>query len=82
MDGISLYLKSLGEKRAEAKENIMRLVNGCKKLKDTNEQIADLQISLAALLPKIEEENQKAGIKALEIKDNKLIAFQKEAVVE
>lgn len=37
LDGITLYLKFLGEQRAEAKENIMRLINGCKKLKDTNE---------------------------------------------
>jgi hypothetical protein len=37
LDGISMYLKQLEDKRREAKENISRLANGCKKLKDTNE---------------------------------------------
>ena len=37
LDGISMYLVQLNEKRREAKENVFRLVNGCKKLKDTNE---------------------------------------------
>jgi dynein heavy chain len=37
LDGIAMYLKSLNEKKLEAKENITRLANGCKKLRDTNE---------------------------------------------
>lgn len=61
LDGISMYIKQLEEKREEAKINISRLANGCKKLKDTNAQIADLKVSLATLIPKLEEENLKAG---------------------
>lgn len=82
LDGIQMYLMQLQQQRDEARTNINRLVNGCKKLKDTNAQIADLQVSLATLIPKLEEENIKSGLKSVEIKDNKVIAFQKEAVVE
>ena len=57
LDLINLYLKQLNDKKKEARDNINRLSNGCKKLKDTNGQIADLQISLAVLIPKLEEEN-------------------------
>lgn len=75
LDGIIMYLKQLHEQRDEARQNISRLVNGCKKLKDTNAQIADLQISLASLIPRLEEENRKASIAAEEIKVNKAVAF-------
>ena len=61
---------------------MMRLANGCKKLKDTNSQIAGLQVSLADLIPKLEVENIKAAEKAEIIKANKQVAFQKESVVE
>jgi dynein heavy chain len=36
LDGINMYITSLEHKRDEAKINIDRLSNGCKKLKDTN----------------------------------------------
>jgi len=75
LDGINLYLTHLIDQKNEAKNNISRLDNGCKKLKDTNSQIADLQVSLATLIPKLEEENKKASLKAAEIKENKQIAF-------
>ncbi len=42
LDGINLYLTHLNDQKNEAKNNIFRLDNGCKKLKDTNSQIADL----------------------------------------
>lgn len=61
LDGITMYLKQLDTKKDEAKLNISRLSNGCTKLKDTNLQIASLKISLADLIPKLEEENLKAG---------------------
>ena len=82
LDGITLYLSKLEAKKREEGENISRLGNGCRKLKETNDQIEGLQISLAALLPKLVEENAKAEVKAIEIKDNKYIAFQKESIVE
>lgn len=34
------------------------------------------------MIPRLEQENLKAGVKANEIKENKVVAFQKEAVVE
>ena len=39
-------------------------------------------MSLAILIPKLEEENKNANIKAVLIKENKAIASQKESVVE
>lgn len=36
LDGINMYISQLEEKRDEAKLNMDRLSNGCKKLKDTN----------------------------------------------
>ncbi len=50
---------------------MMRLANGCQKLKDTNSQIADLQVSLADLIPRLDVENVKAAEKAEIIKANK-----------
>lgn len=82
LDGINLYLSQLAEKKKEFRENIYRLSNGVSKLRTTNEQIAGLQVNLAVLIPKLEEENKNANAKAILIKDNKLIAGQKEAVVE
>ena len=82
LDGINLYLAQLADKRKEFKENIFRLSNGVQKLKATNEQIAGLQVNLAVLIPKLEEENKNANVKAVQIKENKVIASQKEAVVE
>ena len=71
LDGINMYITSLEHKRDDAKINIDRLSNGCKKLKDTNSQIADLQISLADLIPRLDVENVKAAEKAEIIKANK-----------
>ena len=71
LDGINMYITSLEHKGDEAKINIDRLSNGCKKLKDTNSQIADLQISLADLIPRLDVENVKAAEKAEIIKANK-----------
>jgi hypothetical protein len=39
-------------------------------------------VSLAVLIPKLEEENKNANSKAVLIKENKVIASQKEIVVE
>lgn len=82
LDGINMYISQLQHKRDEEKMNMDRLSNGCKKLKDTNAQIADLQVSLADLIPRLDVENVKAAEKAEIIKTNKQIAFQKESVVE
>ena len=75
LDGINMYISSLEKKRDEEKLNMDRLSNGCKKLKDTNAQISDLQISLADLIPRLDVENVKAAEKAEIIKANKQIAF-------
>lgn len=82
LDGINMYISQLERKRDEENLNMNRLSNGCKKLKDTNAQIAELQISLADLIPRLDVENVKAAEKAEIIKTNKQIAFQKESAVE
>jgi dynein heavy chain, axonemal len=75
LDGINMYISSLEKKRDEEKLNMDRLSNGCKKLKDTNAQISELQVSLADLIPRLDVENLKAAEKAEIIKANKQIAF-------
>ena len=82
LDAILMYLRQLDLKKEESNLNIQRLSNGCLKLRDTNTQIAELKISLAALIPRLEEENVKAAAKAVEIEANKKIASAKEATVE
>ena len=60
LDAVALYEDALKAKKRADGENIARLANGCEKLRSTNEQIEGLQVSLAALLPKLEEENRKS----------------------
>jgi len=64
LDAVALYEDALKAKKRADGENIARLANGCEKLRSTNEQIEGLQVSLAALLPKLEEENRKSEAKA------------------
>ena len=37
---------------------------------------------MAVLIPRLEEENKNSNVKAIQIKENKLVASEKEAVVE
>lgn len=39
-------------------------------------------MNLSFLIPKLEEENKNANIKAHQIKENKIVASQKETIVE
>lgn len=82
LDGVALFADTLADKKRRDGANIDRLKNGCAKLKSTNEQIEGLQTQLATLLPKLVEENLKSEVKAAEISENKIVASQKEAVVE
>jgi hypothetical protein len=45
------------------------LKNGINKLEVTNEQIAELQITLTDLVPKLKEKNEAAEIQASEIQE-------------
>ena len=57
LDLISVYLNTLEQKRKELNLNRNRLSSGLQKLNDTNDNIAQLKISLAEMQPILEEKN-------------------------
>ena len=56
--------------------------NGINKLEVTNEQIAELQITLTDLVPKLKEKNQAAEIQAGEIQEQTILAQKREQETE
>jgi dynein heavy chain len=62
LDLISLYLKVLEIKRTEFQRNKTRLANGIRKLNDTNANIAELNIKLTEMKPKLESKNEELKV--------------------
>ena len=58
LDLIVLYTKLLGEKRAEFEQARDRLLNGLKKLAETNAMVDSMQEELTALQPVLEEKSK------------------------
>jgi dynein heavy chain len=58
------------------------LKNGINKLEVTNEQIAELQITLTDLVPKLKEKNQAAETQAGEIQEQTILAQKREQETE
>jgi len=62
LDLIGLYLNTLGKKRTEINANRNRLANGLTTLKKTNASIADLRVTITAMLPELAKANEELAI--------------------
>jgi dynein heavy chain len=62
LDLISLYLNTLDKKRNEINANRNRLGNGLTTLKNTNASIANLKVTITAMLPKLAKANEELAI--------------------
>jgi dynein heavy chain, axonemal len=67
LDALSLFRQQLDGKQRELETSLGRLQNGIRKLEATNKQIAELQVTLTNLVPKLLEENQSAEQQAAQI---------------
>lgn len=89
LDLISLYLQLLGEKREEFSEARDRLLNGLQKLKETNELVDSMKITLADLQPELEAKSKataellkKVAVDQLEAEKVKVTVGKDEAEVK
>ena len=82
LDLLNLYQNSLGEKREELTINQQRLANGLKTLEQTNKTVAELQITLIDLQPKLVEQTEKTKVALATVEIDTQKANEQEAVVE
>ena len=78
LDLISLYKNTLARKRHELNSNKNRLANGLKKLEHTNQNIAELKITLAEMQPQLVLSNEKLKETLEIVNKDKAIADEKE----
>ena len=81
LDLISLYLNTLGKKRAQINANRNRLANGLTTLKNTNASIADLRVTITKMLPELAKANEELAVTLVEVNKDKAIADEKDKVV-
>jgi dynein heavy chain, axonemal len=81
LDLISLYLNTLGKKRAQINQNRNRLGNGLTTLKNTNASIADLRVTITKMLPELAKANEELAVTLVEVNKDKAIADEKDKVV-
>lgn len=81
LDLISLYLNTLGKKRAQINANRNRLGNGLTTLKNTNASIADLRVTITKMLPELAKANEELAVTLVEVNKDKAIADEKDKVV-
>jgi len=82
LDALNLFKQQLGEKQLQLHQRLNRLKNGIDKLEATNMQIAELQITLTDLVPKLKEKNQAAELQASEIQKQTILAQKREQETE
>lgn len=78
LDGINLYLSTLGVKRSALSENISRLDKGIETLKLTKTQIAELQVKLTEMEPQIVEAEARGREQQVEVEAQTRVAEEKE----
>lgn len=62
LDLISLYLNTLDKKRIEVNSNRNRLANGLTTLKNTNQSIAELKVTITKMLPELAKANEELAV--------------------
>ncbi len=62
LDLISLYLNTLDKKRVEVNANRNRLANGLTTLKNTNQSIAELKVTITKMLPELAKANEELAV--------------------
>ena len=77
LDLISQFVNLLNEKREELEEQQLHLNIGLQKLRDTQEQVSTLQISLREKNTQLEAKNKQANEKLKQMVDDQQIAEQK-----
>ena len=82
LDGINLYLSNLQEVQDSHNEQVKRLSTGINNLKRTTEQIAELQVTLTDLRPKLNEQTESAQKQEDVITQNKIEAQKNEQETE
>jgi len=78
LDLINLYKNQLAKKRHEMNTNKNRLSNGLKKLDNTNQNIAELKVTLEAMKPELEASNVKLKETLEVVNRDKAVADEKE----
>lgn len=78
---ISLYDKTLTEKRDIMQKNKTRLAIGLKKLNDTNSEIAILSVNIEKMTPVIIAKNEELASALVIVNADKEVAAEKEKVV-
>jgi len=81
LDLISLYDKTLAEKRDIMQKNKTRLAIGLKKLNDTNSEIAILSVNIEKMTPVIIAKNEELASALVIVNADKEVAAEKEKVV-
>jgi dynein heavy chain len=82
LDGLNLFKEQLSSKRHALEGSLARLQSGIWKLEATNTQIAELQVTLTDLVPKLQEENKSAELQAAQIQEQTVLAQQREQETE
>ena len=82
LDGINLYLTNLQEVQQGHNDQMKRLSTGINNLKRTTEQIADLQVTLTNLRPKLADQTENAEKQEDVITQNKIEAQKNEQDTE
>ena len=59
---ISLYLNTIDNKRIEVNSNRNRLANGLTTLKNTNQSIAELKVTITKMLPELAKANEELAV--------------------
>ena len=62
LDLISLYVNTLDKKRIEVNSNRNRLANGLTTLKNTNQSIAELKVTITKMLPELAKANEELAV--------------------
>ena len=62
LDLISLYLNTLDKKRIEVNSIRNRLANGLTTLKNTNQSIAELKVTITKMLPELAKANEELAV--------------------
>lgn len=77
LDFIKHFVEMINEKREQLEEEQLHLNIGLKKLKDTEQQVKDLQISLAQKNRELEEKNEQANFKLKQMVNDQQVAEEK-----
>ena len=74
LDFINHYVRLVNEKRDELEEQQLHLNIGLQKLRDTEQQVKDLQISLAQISKDLETKNKQAEEKLKQMVEDQQVA--------